>query len=121
MTAQYVQILLLVVISVLSSILAVCGIQVYLILKEFRESVKKFNKMLDDMGIISSSVAKPISGFSEFIMGLKTGLEAFKGLAGLFKNFGKFSSKSSKVEEKKEISENSKPRLFFKKSGKILK
>lgn len=129
MTAQSVSILLVFVISVLSSVLAICGIQVYLILKEFRESIKKLNKMLDDMGMISSSVAKPISGFSEFIMGLKTGLEAFKGLAGLLKNFG--SGKSAKSEEEKKISEpefpeltegqqKPKPRLFFKKQGKKL-
>jgi len=75
MTAQAIQILLFFVISVLTSVLTLCGIQVYYILKEFRESVRKLNKMLDDMGMISSSVAKPVVGLSNFIMGMKSGFE----------------------------------------------
>jgi len=75
MTAQSTQILLIIVISVLSFVMALCGFQVFIILREVRESIKKFNKMLDDMGVISSSVAKPVAGISNFIMGMKSGLE----------------------------------------------
>jgi len=72
---QPAQILLFSVISVLTTVLTLCGIQVYYILKEFRESVKKMNKVLDDAGIISSSVAKPVSGISGFLTGLKGGAD----------------------------------------------
>jgi hypothetical protein len=79
---QSAQLLLFLVISVLTAILTACGIQIYYVLKELRESVKKVNKILDDAGIVSSSVAKPIAGISGFITGLKSGAEIVKILKG---------------------------------------
>lgn len=135
MFIQPAQVLLFLVISVLSFLLTLCGIQVYFILKEIRESVKKINKMLDDMELISSSVAKPISGFSEFIMGIRKGLDTLKGVGDFFENLGNIFSKSKISNNQEKPQENdreninqdvkkeekSKPRLFFKKSGKQLK
>lgn len=71
------QILLIIAVSVLTAILAIIGIQVFLILKEWRRSVEKVNKMLDDAGIISGSIAKPIASLSN-------SLSSFSGLTGLF-------------------------------------
>ncbi len=61
------QILLIGVVTVLTILLVVIGIQVFLILKEIQQSIKKTNKMLDDAGTISGSIASfsgKISGFS---------------------------------------------------------
>jgi len=69
------QILLFLVVSVLTTLLALSGIQVYYILKEFRKAIKKMNGIVDDLQTISSSVAKPIAGVSGFVMGLKSGLD----------------------------------------------
>lgn len=82
MTALPAQILLFLVISVLTTVFVLCGIQVYYILRELRQSVKKTNKMLDDFGTISESVAKPISGISGFITGIKSGAEIVNLLKG---------------------------------------
>lgn len=79
---QPAQVLLIIIISVLASVLTACGVQVYYILKEFRESVKKINKVLDDAGLISSSVAKPIAGISGFLTGLKSGVEVINLIKG---------------------------------------
>ncbi len=70
------QILLIVVVSVLAVILAFIGIQVFYILREGRRSIEKVNKILDDAGDISESIAKPISSLSSSISGLSgiTGL-----------------------------------------------
>jgi len=51
------QILLIFVVSVLTVILAIIGIQVFLILKESRHSIEKVNKMLDD-ALINEAVKK---------------------------------------------------------------
>lgn len=64
------QILLTVVVVVLTIILVAIGIQVYFILKEVRQSVRKMNNILDDAGEISHSVAKPISSLSGSLMGM---------------------------------------------------
>ena len=83
------QIILILVVVLLASVMTVIGIEVFMILKELRESVKKANKIMDDAGIISESVAKPVQSFSGFIMGLKSGV-----------NFMKLASKF--IEEKEE-------------------
>ena len=71
------QILLIIVVSVLTAILAVVGIQVVYILRESRRSIEKFNKILDDAGKVSEAVTKPITS-------LFNSLGSFSGLSGLF-------------------------------------
>ncbi|MCL5091115.1 MAG: hypothetical protein M1514_03840 [Patescibacteria group bacterium] len=61
------------VVSVLTTLLTLSGIQVYYILKELLLTVKKTNKILEDTELITSSVAKPIAGVSGFITGIKSG------------------------------------------------
>lgn len=69
------QILLFIVVSVLTVVLTIAGIEVIHILREFKETVKKTNRILDDTQMITSSVAKPISGVSGFLMGIKSGAD----------------------------------------------
>ncbi len=75
------QILLSTVILILTIMMAVIGVQVYYILREFRETVKKFNKVLDDTGVISESVSKPVNMFSSMLLGIKGGSALMKLLS----------------------------------------
>lgn len=94
MTIPYLnQILLTLVVAILTTLLAISGVQVIHILREFRESVRKVNKILDDSEVISSSIAKPVSSISGFITGIKSGMDVIN----LF-----LSKKSSKSSEKGE-------------------
>jgi len=68
------QILLLIVVTVLTLLLLLLGLQVYFILRELRRTIIKMNKVLDDAGVISESVAQPVSNLSDIITGVKTGL-----------------------------------------------
>lgn len=72
------QILLVTVILVLTVMLTVIGIQVVYILREFRNTVHKINKVLDDTGVISESVSKPVSALSGMMLGIKTGTGIMK-------------------------------------------
>ena len=85
------QILLIIVVLALTSIMIVIGVEVFFIFREIRRSMKKINKMLGDVGLITESVAKPIAGFSGFITGIKSGADAIKLL-----------TKDNKKKEKKE-------------------
>lgn len=71
------------------------GIQLYKILGEGKKSIEKMNKMLDDMGIITGSIAKPISDASGFFTGLKNGMKFVGSI------FGKEKS-GTKAKEKEE-------------------
>ena len=58
---DFTQLLLAFVILVITVMLSVISVQVYFILREFRHTLTKANKVLDDTGVISESVSKPIS------------------------------------------------------------
>lgn len=64
---------LLFVILILTFLILILGVQIYYILKEFRETVIKANKVLDDTSVITESVSEPVVMFSSFLTGIKTG------------------------------------------------
>lgn len=74
------QLLLVFVILVLTVMLSIIGVQVFFILREFRNTLAKANKVLDDTGVISESVSKPISMFSAMMLGIKGGTGLIKAL-----------------------------------------
>ena len=76
---------LFLVISVLTLLLIVLGIQVFFILRELRQTIAKTNKVLDDASEITESVSTPLSSVSGILMGLKTGAS----LASLFRKDSK--------------------------------
>lgn len=76
------QLVILFAIVVVTILLVVVGIQVFYILKEFRYTVKKANKVLDDTKVITESVSGPISNLSTLTSGLKTGVGIVKLLKG---------------------------------------
>ena len=59
----------------LTIVLVVIGIQISLLLKEFRMSVQKSNKMLDDAGKISETVSEGVVNMSGFMDGIRTGIK----------------------------------------------
>lgn len=118
------QILLVVTVLVLTTILSIVGFEVFLILKEFRQSVRKINKILDDAGLISESVAKPISGLSDLASGLSSLAEFIKAFVGERKTeIKKIEEKKEEVkkeEKQEELPSESPARRFFLRSGKRL-
>lgn len=76
------QILLIVVVTVLTILLTIIGIQVVFILKELRKTVEKMNKMLGDAGSVTGGISRSVTGMSGMFEGLKAGLS-------LVSHFGK--------------------------------
>lgn len=68
----FLQILLSVVILTLTTLVAIAGIQVFHILHQFRETLKKFNQILDHTHALSQASARPIAAVNEFFSGVKT-------------------------------------------------
>ncbi len=67
------QFLLFLVILILTILLVVLGVQVFLILRDLRQTIAKANKVLDSTSEITESVSQPISSLSGILMGLKNG------------------------------------------------
>jgi hypothetical protein len=74
------QIVIIVSLVCITGIIVASGVWLILILKELKITVNKTNKILDDTQNITSSVAKPISSISEFVMGFKNGFSFFNKL-----------------------------------------
>ncbi len=83
------QTVLFLVIIILAVLLVVLGIQVFFILRELRKTLEKANKVLDDAGVITESVSKPISSLSSLSFGVKTGAH----IANILSNAGVGSKK----------------------------
>ncbi len=65
---------LFIIITILAILLLVLGVQVFFILREFRKTVSKTNKVLDNTSVITQSVSAPMSSLSSLAGGIKTGL-----------------------------------------------
>jgi hypothetical protein len=68
-----IQLVLLLVIVVLAVFLLVLGVQVFFILKDFRRTIGKFNRVLDDTESITSNIKKPLSNLSDLASGFRAG------------------------------------------------
>ena len=79
------QVVLIVILSLLTVNLIVVGIYVVMILKEFRETMKKFNKVLDTFENVTESVAAPIITLSNIAAGITSTLKVLD----VFKSFKK--------------------------------
>jgi len=75
------QIVIIISLLTITTIIVISGIYFIKLLKEFAVTLKKTNIILDDTHLITDSVAKPISSFSEVLMGLKNGFSFFSNLA----------------------------------------
>lgn len=87
------QILLLTVVALLSLLLVVLGVQVFLILKELKNTLSKANKVLDDAGVISGSISRPVESLSTVLSGVKIGSLIASFLMKQKKPFGKTQGK----------------------------
>ena len=65
-------ILLTVVILTLTILVATAGIQVFHILHDFRQTLQKLNRILDNTQVLSEASAKPVAAVNEFFAEVKT-------------------------------------------------
>ena len=79
------QVILVVVITTLTALSVVIGIQVVKILQELRTSLQKMNGILDDVADMTHSVSQPMVSLSGLVDNLKGGVKIvalFKKLLG---------------------------------------
>lgn len=75
---EFQQFFLIILISTLTVLVVIFSIFVFRILQELRVTLVKINKILDDTGSITESIAKPIAGLSDVAQGLKSGFKVFE-------------------------------------------
>ena len=67
-----VQAVLLFVIVLLTIILIILGIQVFFILKDFRKTIVKANRILDTTDEITENISQPLSFLSTFLVSTRS-------------------------------------------------
>jgi cell shape-determining protein MreC len=72
------QILIILVVGVLAFVLLILGVQIFFILREFKNTISKVNKVLDDTGVITESVATPVANLSNILTSVKAGAALLK-------------------------------------------
>jgi len=69
-----VQLTIIIISFVLTTLVVILSIQVWHILGEFRVTVQKINKMLDDGGKVSGVISDSATSVAGFVSGIKTGM-----------------------------------------------
>jgi hypothetical protein len=78
------QVTIICVLIVLTLVVVAVGIHVVLVLKETRQSVKKTNKILDNVGEVTNAVTTPIATVAGIVAGLADSIKAAKSVNSLF-------------------------------------
>lgn len=76
--------ILIFILAVLTVNLIAVGIYVILVLKDFRETIKKANSVLDNVHEVTDMVANPITSLAGIIAGVSQGVKAIKSISTLF-------------------------------------
>ena len=79
-----IEILLIVVVTTLTVLLAIIGVQIILILTEVRNILKKTDSMMGDAERITHSVVEPVEEASSFVMGIKSGFGVMRNIKKIF-------------------------------------
>jgi hypothetical protein len=74
------QIIIITSLISITTVIIVSGVWLIKLFKELKITLNKTNNILDDAHLITSSVAKPVSSISEFVMGFKNGFSFFNKL-----------------------------------------
>jgi hypothetical protein len=74
-------IFLVIILTILTILLVVVGIQVYFLVKEARVTLKKYNRILTKTDKIVNHVSDSMDEASETVSGLKSGLKLVEAFA----------------------------------------
>ena len=78
-----IQSILIFILALLTINLVAVGIYVVLVLKEFRETVKKANMVLDNVHDVTDAVTNPITSIAGIISGFTESVKAVKSISSL--------------------------------------
>lgn len=71
------QVLIAFCLFVITTVIVVCTVYLISLIKELKNTVVKTGAILTDAQKITGSIARPVSSFSDFLMGFKNGFHLF--------------------------------------------
>jgi hypothetical protein len=80
------QVILIFILALLTINLLIVGFYVILVLKEFRETIKKSNSVLDNVQSVTDAVSNPITSLVGVVTGVVEGIKTVKSVTSLIDN-----------------------------------
>ncbi len=78
-----IQLILIFILAILTINLVFVGFYAILVLKDFRQTLKKSNSVLDDLHTVTGSIASPITSIVGVVNGVVEGIKAVRGITSL--------------------------------------
>lgn len=78
-----IQSILIFILALLTINLIAVGIYVILVLKEFRQTLKKANNVLENVHDVTNAVANPVSTLAGIITGISQSVKAVKSISSI--------------------------------------
>jgi len=75
------QIIIATSLSIITLVIVGCFIFLIKFIQDLRRLLKRFDPIIDDANLISSSIARPVSSASDFLMGFKNGFKFFNAFS----------------------------------------
>lgn len=94
-----IQTILVFILGILTINLIAVGIYVILVLREFRETVKKANYVLDNVNGFTDAIVNPISTIAGIISGVTESVRAVKQISSLMDSSEKDENKGDKKKD----------------------
>ena len=95
-----IQTILVFILAILTINLIILGIYLILVLKEFRDTVKKANYVLDNVHEFTDHFSNPITTIAGIVSGVNESVKVIKGISNLIDDES-HNSKENKKNEKK--------------------
>ncbi|OIP87907.1 hypothetical protein CO009_01620 [Candidatus Shapirobacteria bacterium CG_4_8_14_3_um_filter_35_11] len=67
--------------SIITIAIIICFVFLIKFIQDLRKLLKQITPIVDDANLISSSIARPVSSASDFLMGFKNGFKLFNSFS----------------------------------------
>jgi hypothetical protein len=78
-----IQVLLIIILFILVTVVAAVGVYLIAVLKEFRQTVRKTNFILDDISKVTDTFSNPMTYFMKIFGGVMEGVKAVKAVTSI--------------------------------------
>lgn len=75
------QVIIAISLSIITIAIVACFIFLIKFIQDLRKLLNQVSPIIDDANLISSSIARPVSSASEFLMGFKNGFKLFNSFS----------------------------------------
>ena len=81
-----IQTILIFILAILTINLIAVGVYVIMVLRDFRETIRKANEVLDNVHDVTDTIANPVTTIAGIIAGVTKSVKAVRAISSLIEN-----------------------------------